>query len=56
MAKKKPIIRYDCRFLDIVCNNENVIEYRCGAFPIEGSFLISCSKDCPFFEKPLRED
>jgi len=48
MKRNKPIFRRDCRFLES--------EQRCTAYKGKETFLISCGKDCPFFEKsPVKE-
>ena len=43
----KPIFRRDCRFFKS--------ETLCTAYKGDNVVLISCGKDCPFFEK-LSED
>ena len=58
MERNKLIFNYDCSLLEILYEDQTIKEHHCKALPImgKGSCIISCGKDCPFFENFLEKE
>jgi len=49
--KAKPAFKEECTFFASLINHQRIVEHRCLA-NLEGDFvIISCGKDCPFYER-----
>ena len=51
LKKGKVILRNDCSFFATLVNNQTMIAHYCLAYRGEDAEIISCGKDCPFYEK-----